>query len=137
MNCHSVQMNMASYIARSLHPIRMKEIDNHLEECGACSAWHRTVLEMERTWNDPSLPALDEDLTPAVMTIIANRPNPYRRRKPFNPLLKMALASSCALVLFMCTGAAFFDTAVSNIGAYNEHFAHSIANLYHNLSGNS
>lgn len=137
MKCDSVQMNVTSYNANSLHPIRMKEIETHLEECETCREWYQDVLELDQIWDDPALPALEEDLTVAVMAAISHRPNPYRRPNRFNPLLKMALASSCALILFICNGAHLFDAAVSNIGVYNEQFAHSISNMYHNLSGNS
>lgn len=136
MKCHSVQMNITSYVEHSLHPIRMNEIKQHLEECEECREWYYDVLELEQMWNDPSLPALKEDLAHTVMAIINTKPNPYRRHFRLNPLVKMALASSCALVLFMCNGAAFFDTAVSNIGIYNEQFAHSISNIFHNISSN-
>ncbi|RED54516.1 zf-HC2 domain-containing protein [Cohnella lupini] len=136
MKCNAVQANILSYIANSLHSIRMKDIELHLEECEECREWYQDVLELERIWNDPTLPALEEDLTVAVMATLSDRPNPYRRNNRFNPLLKMALASSCALILFICNGAEWFDTAVSNIGNYNEHIANSISDIYHNLSDN-
>ncbi|CAM4507604.1 putative anti-sigma-YlaC factor YlaD [Paenibacillus endophyticus] len=137
MKCDSVQMNITSYQENSLHPIRMKEIETHLEECVACREWYQEVLELETIWNNPALPALEEDLTVAIMTAISSRPLPYRRNNRFNPLLKTALASGCALILFMYNGAEFFYAAASHIGNYNEHFAHSISSMFHNLSGNS
>ncbi|QHW33621.1 hypothetical protein GZH47_24360 [Paenibacillus rhizovicinus] len=137
MKCDSVQMNIASYADRSLHPINMEEIKAHLEECEACRAWYQDVLELERIWNDPALPALEEDLTPAVMAMINRRPSPYRPHNRFNPLLKMALASACALLVFIYNGAEFFDAAVSHIGMINEQFAQSISAMLHSVSGNS
>lgn len=127
---------MVLYMDNSLPPNKSNEIKKHLEDCEQCREWYLELQDLESIWKDPSLPKLEEHLTDSIMADIKSRPIPYYRRPRFNPIVKMGLASACALILFMYNGGTLFHSVASQMGMYNGHLAESITSLFHSLATN-